>query len=176
LAHHLQTARLTLSGAQAEDWREYFPILSDPETYRFSNLPRRPTERRVQRMVNWMVRVGESGKGFGWMVRERNSGRLAGCIRLNAINRSEQTATVGYEFGPAFRGLGYATEALRKIVEHCHGEMGLRRLEAWTVEGNAASDRVLQKTGFRQEGTLRQKITMQNERLDMKLFGRLEGD
>jgi RimJ/RimL family protein N-acetyltransferase len=56
-----------------------------------------------------------------------------------------------------------ATEALRAVVSFravvsCSYEIfGLNRIAAWTLPGNGASDRVLEKGGFRCEGTLRQK-------------------
>lgn len=54
--------------------------------------------------------------------------------------------------------------------------MGIFRLEAWTLEGNPQSDRVLLKSGFRLEGTQRAKMVLDKERLDMHLFGRLFDD
>ena len=50
------------------------------------------------------------------------------------------------------------------------------RLEAWTLPGNGASDRVLEKAGFRYEGTLRQKSWLKGAFHDFRMFSRLAGD
>lgn len=123
-----------------------------------------------------MVRVGAQGKGFGWAVRDRQPGSLIGCIRLNTIDKRASIGVIGYEFGRQYWGRGYATEALAAVTRHCHEGMRLYRLEAWTMEGNAASDRLLAKAGFRHEGTQRKKMVIGKRRLDMKLFGRLADD
>ncbi len=57
----------------------------------------------------------------------------------------------GYWIGAAFRGRGLATEAGEAIVAHAR-RLGVRRMVAETFPGNAASERVLAKLGFRAEG------------------------
>jgi hypothetical protein len=47
---------------------------------------------------------------------------------------------------------------------------------AWTLPGNGASDRVLEKAGFRNKGTLRQKAHFKNEFHDFRMFGRIAVD
>ena len=42
--------------------------------------------------------------------------------------------------------------------------------------GNPASDRVLQKSGFRHEGTLRQRAWFKGAFHDFRMFGRIAGD
>ncbi|MEO8684017.1 MAG: GNAT family protein [Devosia sp.] len=172
----LNSARLQLTPAVAEDWRDYHPILADPLTSRHSNLPRKPTQRRTQAVVDWMVRAGNTGKGFAWMIREQYSGQLAGCIRLNSIDRVQSIGVIGYEIAPAMWGRGYGTEALIGVVGHAHHAMGIYRLEAWTLDGNPQSDRVLLKAGFRHEGTQRAKMLLDGQRRDMLMFGRLSYD
>ncbi|MBO9589486.1 GNAT family N-acetyltransferase [Devosia sp.] len=172
----LETARLRLTPAVLEDWREYHPILADPASGHRSNLPRNPTQKRTQGVVAWMVRIGKTGKGFAWMIRDRETGQLLGCIRINSIDHEQSTGIIGYEIGSGFWGRGYGTEALRAVAQHGHREMGLFRLEAWTLEGNEQSDRVLLKAGFLYEGKQRQKMVLDGQRLDMSLFGRLADD
>ncbi len=172
----LETSRLRLSRVRPEDWEAYYPIFSAPETSQFSDFPRKPTEKRTRGFVNWMVRISQQSKGFGWMVRDRGTGVLLGCIRLNSIDKPASLAIIGYEFGKPFWGAGYATEALIAVTMHCHEAMKLYRLEAWTVEGNPASDRVLTKAGYRHEGTQRKKMVISKQRFDRRLFGRLADD
>jgi predicted acetyltransferase len=55
---------------------------------------------------------------------------------------------VGYAVVPWKRGLGYATEALRQILDVARG-VGLRSLEITTEKGNIASSRVIVANGGR---------------------------
>ena len=53
---------------------------------------------------------------------------------------------VGYAVVPWKRGRGYATEALRQVLDVARG-VGLGRLEITTDKGNAASARVIEANG-----------------------------
>lgn len=68
------------------------------------------------------------------------------------------------------------TEALHAVVACGHQLFELNRIEAWTVPGNAASDRVLEKVGFRLEGVQRQKAWFKGKFHDFRLFGRVAND
>ncbi|MBZ5763517.1 MULTISPECIES: GNAT family protein [Rhizobium] len=54
-------------------------------------------------------------------------------------------------------GRGLMTEAVEAVTRCGFTDFSLNRIEAWTLPGNVASDRVLEKAGFCYEGTLRQK-------------------
>ena len=56
---------------------------------------------------------------------------------------------VGYALGSAYRGHGYATEALRALIDHAFGELGVRRLVAGTGRDNPGSVRLLERVGMR---------------------------
>ena len=68
------------------------------------------------------------------------------------------------------------SEAVSATVACGHEIFGLNRIEAWTLPGNSASDRVLEKSGFRYEGTLRQKAWFKGAYHDFRMFGRLAGE
>jgi [ribosomal protein S5]-alanine N-acetyltransferase len=85
-------------------------------------------------------------------------GALAGGIGYTRRTDVERIgAEVGYWLGRPFWGRGVATAALRLLTAHAfaaHAE--LRRLWAVPFDSNVASARVLEKCGYRLEGTLRQ--------------------
>jgi [ribosomal protein S5]-alanine N-acetyltransferase len=55
----------------------------------------------------------------------------------------------GYELLPAYRGKGYATEAVRALVDWAFAHPEVRKVVAETLPDNEPSIRVLQRTGFR---------------------------
>ena len=170
----LETARLQLSPFDEADFDAYFPILSAPAMSRYSDLPRNPNEKKARAFVDWLVKLGRSGRGQAWAIRENDV--LVGCIRFNRIDRKAALGIVGYELAESAWGSGRATEALRAVVSHGHDTLGLYRIEAWTVAGNVASEKVLRNAGFRHEGTQRQKMIIARERHDQLLFARLAID
>jgi len=110
------------------------------------------------------------------MIQKRSTGTPLGAIRINRIHRRWRWGEIGYESHPEFWGRGLMTEALRAVVACGHGHFKLNRMEAWTLPGNAASDRVLVKAGFNYEGTLKQKAWFKGAFHDFRMFGRVAAD
>lgn len=79
----------------------------------------------------------------------------------------------GYWIGPAARGRGYVTEAVRAVAAHAF-ERGLYRLELLAATGNLASQRVAERAGFTREGVLRKARPIPAGRADMVVFGLLK--
>lgn len=64
-----------------------------------------------------------------------------------------RSAEVSYWVDERFAGRGIMPTALAMGADHCFRDMGLHRREAGIQPGNAASRRVVEKLGFRDEGT-----------------------
>ena len=80
-------------------------------------------------------------------------GELVGRLALNQIVRGVfQNAYLGYSIGERWNGRGLASEAVGVAVEFAFGDLGLHRVQAAVMPRNAASIRVLEKNGFREEG------------------------
>lgn len=62
---------------------------------------------------------------------------------------------VGYAFLPEYRRQGYATEAVRAVLEDARERLKLRRVAAVVSEGNTRSTALLERLGFRMEGRTR---------------------
>jgi RimJ/RimL family protein N-acetyltransferase len=100
------------------------------------------------------------------------SGRLAGGIGYHQRADVERIgAEIGYWLGREFWGRGIGTAALRAATDHAfrnHAE--LRRLYAVPYSGNVVSARMLEKVGYRCEGTLRQSAIKDGRVLDQLMY------
>lgn len=172
----LATKRLTLRPPTAKDATAFGALLSIPEVTRFSNWPDKPTRAQSERYARWMSKLYASGKGCAWIIEHRSSKSLIGAIRFNSFEKKWNAGEIGYELHPEFWGKGLMSEAVALAVACGHETFGLNRIEAWTLPGNFASDRVLEKSGFRYEGTLRQKAWFKGAYRDFRMFGRIAGD
>jgi ribosomal-protein-alanine N-acetyltransferase len=80
-------------------------------------------------------------------------GRIVGRITLNSIIRGAfQSASIGYWVAEADCGRGVATAAVEALVRVGFDDLGLHRIQAETLVHNAASRRVLERTGFVEYG------------------------
>ncbi len=61
-------------------------------------------------------------------------------------------ADIGYEFDPAYWGHGYATEAVRALVDFGFSQRGLHRMCTFCIADNEPSWRLMERIGMRREG------------------------
>jgi [ribosomal protein S5]-alanine N-acetyltransferase len=82
-----------------------------------------------------------------------DAGQVAGRITLSGIVRgSFLSCSVGYWVAQEQGRAGLATAAVREIIGVAFGELGLHRIQAETLPGNIASQRVLTRNGFTRIG------------------------
>ncbi len=87
------------------------------------------------------------------------AGEFVGQVTVGAITRgSVNSAYVGYWIARRQAGRGITPTALALVIDHCFGPADLHRIEANIRPENAASRRVVEKLGFRLEGTRRRYI------------------
>lgn len=102
-------------------------------------------------MVRTMRREARQGMALPWVVTFGDE--FAGQLTVGSITwGSSRTGTVGYWIDEAFAGHGIIPTALAMATDHCFRVVGLHRLEASIRPENAASRRVVEKLGFREEG------------------------
>ena len=87
-----------------------------------------------------------------WMI-EKTDGTHIGDLCFKGL-REDGIAEIGYGILEEHRGQGYATEAVRAACRWAFQHEEVKLLEAETDAGNAASQRVLQKCGFRPNGII----------------------
>jgi ribosomal-protein-alanine N-acetyltransferase len=90
-----------------------------------------------------------TGYGFGIFV----SGDFAGEINLSAVQRGPfQSAYVGYWIDEKHAGNGYMPESLIVLAQYAFDDLHLHRMQISIIPRNAASRRVVEKLGIREEG------------------------
>jgi len=100
----------------------------------------------------------EAGRQLNFAIIERSSGELIGVIGLLRIQHENESAELGYWVGKPFWNRGYATEAVKAVVDYAFCILGLNRIYSRYMKKNPASGRVLAKCGFMHEGILRQHV------------------
>ena len=77
---------------------------------------------------------------------------------------------IGYGVLPSERRKGYCTEAVQLMVDYLFLTKNVARIHATAHIRNVISQRVLEKVGFKKEGTLRKPVFVRGEWTDMFLF------
>ncbi|MDR4307884.1 GNAT family N-acetyltransferase [Chelatococcus sambhunathii] len=107
----------------------------------------------------------------------RPDGALVGGVTISQIRRGvSQTCSLGYWMGKRHAGHGHMTAALKIVSPFVFETLKLRRIEAACLPHNAASIRLLEKTGFRREGLAREYLCIDGRWQDHLLYALLRSD
>ena len=82
----------------------------------------------------------------------------------------EKLWTIGYSLIPSERNKGYCTEAVKIIEDYLFLSQDTVRIQAKTNVENIPSQRVLEKAGFKKEGTIRKSYFAQGKWRNMFLY------
>lgn len=83
---------------------------------------------------------------------------------------------IGYLMDISERKKGFCTEAVKVFVDFLFLSKDIQRIQATTDIRNRASQRVLEKAGFTQEGVIRKGLFMKGEIVDLSLFSIIRDD
>jgi RimJ/RimL family protein N-acetyltransferase len=148
----VETARLHLRPPRLEDAAEIFVRYGqDVEVTRYLTWRPHGTMEPVQDFLRHLLALREQGAVLPWVVERRADGRLLGMIDLRIHGHR---AEMGYALARDAWGQGFATEAVRALVEWALTQPGLYRVWAVCDVDNRASARVLEKVGLVREGRL----------------------
>ncbi len=89
-----------------------------------------------------------------WAVTLKTDGRIIGGIGLHAT-MVEAVRELGYVLHPDFWDMGLMTEAAKAVINFGFEELSLAAITVFRNADNKRSGRVIQKSGFRYDGTLR---------------------
>ena len=130
-----------------------------------------------RRRLRQYQREMREDQGYAFLVFREGDATLVGGLTISNVRRGvAQSASVGYWMGLPHVRHGYMTDALRAVVPFAFGTLGLHRLEAACLPHNAPSARVLEKAGFRREGTARRYLKINDVWQDHDLYALLQDD
>lgn len=175
----LKGEKVTLRLPDTSDYREWAALRGESRAFLEPWEPLWPKE-ELERAA-WRHRIHRyrddyaQGTAIAFFIYER--GKLAGGITLGNIRHGvSQSGHIGYWIGERYAGRGLMTDAVNVLVRHAFDTLRLHRVEAACIPGNARSIRVLEKAGFRREGTLRSFLRINGFWQDHYLYARIVDD
>jgi len=143
-------------------------------------------ETETARMVEWVWPAGSLAQARQWAERratgesrndefffaiENAEGQLAGVINTHSCDRRVGSFKYGVSVAPAFRGRGYATEAVLLVLRYFFDELRYQKATAEVYAYNERSARFHERLGFVQEGRIRRLVFSQGQHFDLLVFG-----
>ncbi|AGZ43688.1 GNAT family N-acetyltransferase [Actinoplanes friuliensis] len=172
----ITTERLVLRRFRAGDAETLAAYRSSPDVALYQSWDAPYPLERARYAIESMAEADPAQPGWFQYAIETKAGKThIGDVGVN-LNDNLLQAEIGYTVAPEHQGNGYATEAVRAVLNHLFRVQGLHKVAAECDARNEASARLLERVGFTREGHLRQHTWIKNEWTDDLLYGLLEVD
>lgn len=148
----IETERLVLTPYTPEDARGFYEYAKDPDVGpRAGWKPHESVEESRMIIEEMFMPVG------AWAIRLKGSDRVIGTIGLepDKYRPESNSREVGYSLAKDMWGRGIMPEAVHAVLDYGFYEKGLDQIAICTGQENKRSQRVIEKTGFTYEGTIR---------------------
>ncbi|NGM83491.1 GNAT family N-acetyltransferase [Paenibacillus sp. 7124] len=172
----LETDRFVLRQLNQDDSREIFQYFSLDEVTKFYDLESFTNIEQAEELIRRWNQRFEKNQGIRWGITLRSESRVIGTCGFHGWMKNHYKAEIGYELIPEYWRQGYMTEVIQKAIEFGFNNLGLNRIEAFVEPENVGSRRVLEKIGFREEGTLKEHFYWRNRFVDTVIYALLKKD
>jgi RimJ/RimL family protein N-acetyltransferase len=144
----LETQRLVLRAPQLVDAKGVAALANDRRIA--ESTARIPHPYRLADAESWIAGTNSQPGEQTFLITLANGTVIGGCgfdLRDEA-----PLPEIGYWLGARHWGKGYATEAVRALIDHAFGDLDHKALQSWVRVTNPGSRRVLEKCGFQWTG------------------------
>ena len=163
----LKTERLTLRRYRPDDAEALYRYLgTDPAMYQYSGWNPYATLEMAQETVRGFMGSYDNKRTYSWVM--DCGGVLIGII--GAYDLRDDRIEVGYSVERGSQGHGFATEALKKVLEYLTEKEGITCVTAWCAAENAGSRRVLEKAGMQLVRTEKESLTVGDRVYDRMIY------
>ena len=140
-----------------EDCNGFISICSEKETMKYygnagSNIT---TEIQAKNQIDWCLEEFNNNGGR-WIITLNNSDEYIGDIGFMNYNADSKKVEIGFRLKKEHWNKGIITKCINNLVEYGFTRNNYNRIEAMVDDRNQGSKKVLIKTGFKYEGTLRE--------------------
>ncbi|WP_026478374.1 GNAT family N-acetyltransferase [Alkaliphilus transvaalensis] len=154
--YYWQNELVRLRPSTHEDWDEFYVNYFDsPARFLLDSLIELPLTEEGAKEV-WGNFIENSKKeGRHNFTIETLEGLKVGSLGLVGIDERNGTFGIGMQISRDHRGKGYGTAAMKILLNYAFNERRLNKYQSFVIEGNVASETMLQKLGCVKEGVIR---------------------
>ena len=169
----LTTGRLLLRQLMPEDAEAIFSLRNDETVNQYLGRPKTNTMAEAAAFIDKITKGITDNQSMYWVISLKENKEVIGTICTWNIDNEKDTAEVGYELLPAFHGKGIMQEALAAVIDFGFNTMQLKTIAAYTVPGNIASSKLLERNNFKLIDTAGEEVIYQLEKGSLLLKRRL---
>jgi RimJ/RimL family protein N-acetyltransferase len=168
----LEGKNLNLRVMEKEDVPLFLEWANKPEVFGEYNPLHQMSKTEAEKMLD------NSSDIKPFIIEKKDGSKIGFIVHFHVLHLGTGTKQleIGYTLVPSERGKGYGTEALEIMVDYLFLSRDVMRVQAQTDQRNVASQKILEKVGFKREGTLRNNFFMRGEWTDDYIYSIIRED
>ncbi len=163
----IRTERLHLTPVDAANAETLWKLMQTPELRTYQDLPTMERAQFVGLISVHHRRLRPQAGRYEWLIERNDDGRALGWVSLRIGEQTPESGEIGYSLLEEHRGNGYATEAVRALVDAAFLQAKLQRVRAFCLPENDRSRALLRRLGFREDGVLKHGASLRGRAVDV---------
>jgi [ribosomal protein S5]-alanine N-acetyltransferase len=153
------------------DLQKVFEGLSNPAVTKYYGIVTRNLHEAIQQM-QWYARHEANKTGNFWVIASVEDKEFCGVIGIYDVDVHFK-AEIGIWLLPKYWGKGIAQEAINWVCNFGFSQLNLHRIQAFVETENHATKRLMERTGFRLEGCMKDSEIKNNAFVSLNIYARL---
>lgn len=166
----LETNRLVLRKFDINDAQDLYEYCKDPEVTKQLNFDSYQNIENAQDRIDYLRMKYSQDKLLCWAIVEKRSDKVIGSIDLFHISDNDKQAEVGYVINRTYWNNGYATEALKKVIDYGFSNLELSKICGYCCINNIGSQTVMENAGMIFESIVENEIKIKEKLYDAKKY------
>ena len=173
----IKTERLIIREYKKTDVSDLCRVFSRPQIYATTcGIPKKCNKYWGEWWINAVHSNSKQRSAFEFGIFLKSSGRYIGNIGLINMDMPNRSGDITYIIDSDFWNCGFATEAALKMLDLGFVRLRLKRIGGSCMAINSASRRVMEKLGFKYEGTSRCRLLKDGYFYDLDYLSILDSD
>lgn len=170
----LKTERLVLRAISDSDREAIFEYRSDKVSNQFQGwIPE-----RIEDVSAFIAKVSpiynSPNSWFQFVILENSTNQIIGDLGVHFLEEGSRQAEIGCTINKEFQSQGYATEALNAVINSLFKELNFHRVFASIDPRNIASQKMMEKLGFRKEALFKESLFLNGNWVDDMMYAILQ--
>ena len=171
---NIKTDRLLIRILEMKDKEDFFEYRSMPEIHQYQSWrPKQISE--IEEFIDKNVTVYPNTENK-WLQLAvcLNEGQMIGDIGIHFME--DKQIEIGYTLSPKYQGNGYASEAVKAVINYVFSEWKKHRITASVDPDNIQSIKLLERIGFRSEAHFIKSFRIDDQWYDDCIYALLEDE
>lgn len=172
----IETLRLRLRPIDNKDAVDLFKYRSDAVTNKFQGWIPKKLEDAYEFIKKTSTEMDIVNSWFQFVLMEKKSNKLIGDIGVHFLDIDKKQAEIGITLHKNHQGKGFATEALKGIMDYLFNQLNKHRIIASIDPENNKSIELFERLGFRKEAHFRKNLLVNGKWADDLIYAILKNE